>query len=428
MTNSLHQFGRYADVQAALTDPHLVPPPAESGPPGSMAWLRGTVARFSAGETHARRRALVESDLARLDPAALREAVESGPDGDARLLVVRTLAEGLGLPDPDAVAKAITVVAGVYFGGDDADADAAVAWLLHQILGSQQSEALLELAANRIGLLVQACDATAGLVDNARRAADACRATHPTETLLAETLRHDPPVRAMRRVAVRDTRIAGTEIAQGDVVILDVAVANRDPEVFADAETFDPERSGPSPLTFGSRPRLCPGRDHALALAAGILDGAPTNDTPDPAEAVSAMVEHVLALAATWTAWDGRPFPADDRNYTPHKAIRRVADHLVDRLAKLEARLAGEEPQPDDWHASAITTKADLAPFTPADLDEARSRLTRLTRIWVNRLNTLTPEQLDHSPGPGWTFRRLALHLSGSVYYADAIGDLGGPT
>ncbi|MEV6946417.1 hypothetical protein AB0N07_31450 [Streptomyces sp. NPDC051172] len=150
------------------------------------------------------------------------------------------------------------------------------------------------------------------------------------------------------------------------------------------------------------------------------------SETPQeaPAPAVTGMVDHVLELAATWTTWDGKPTHVDDRIYTPHKAIRRVADHLVDHLAELEARLAGEDPQPDHWHASALTTEADLVPFTPADLDEARSRLTRLARIWANRLGSLTDDQLDHSPGEGWSFRELDLHLKGSTYYADAVGDL----
>ncbi|WP_128801595.1 MULTISPECIES: hypothetical protein [unclassified Streptomyces] len=143
-----------------------------------------------------------------------------------------------------------------------------------------------------------------------------------------------------------------------------------------------------------------------------------------PAQAVTGMVDHTLELAATWLNWDGTLAHVDDRVYTPHKAIRRVADHLVDHLAELEARLAGEEPQPDHWHASMVTTEADLAPFTRADLDEARSRLIRLARIWANRLDALTAEQLDHSPGEGWTFRELALHLKGSTYYADSVGDL----
>lgn len=155
----------------------------------------------------------------------------------------------------------------------------------------------------------------------------------------------------------------------------------------------------------------------------------PASDTPltdgrDPAQVVAGMVSHVLATAETWTAWDGVPVAAGERMYTPHKAVRRTADHLVDHLAELEARLAGEETQPDRWHASAVTTAADLAAFTPADLDEARSRLVRLARVWANRLDSLTPDQLDRSPGTGWTFRQLAFHLEESMYYADAVGKL----
>ncbi|MER6946918.1 hypothetical protein ABT294_23070 [Nonomuraea sp. NPDC000554] len=155
-----------------------------------------------------------------------------------------------------------------------------------------------------------------------------------------------------------------------------------------------------------------------------MSDESPIPDGREPAQVVTAMTEHVLRLAATWTAWDGRPLAVDGRVYAPHKAIRRVADHLVDHLAEMEARLAGHEPVPDHWHASASTTPADLAPFTEQDLDEARSRLTRLARIWADRLNALSPDQLDRSPGNGWTFRQLAAHLDGSTYYADAVGAL----
>jgi hypothetical protein len=157
-----------------------------------------------------------------------------------------------------------------------------------------------------------------------------------------------------------------------------------------------------------------------------MSDEVPITDDRDPAAVVSAMIDHVLAQAATWPAWDGRPLETDDRIYTPHKAIRRVADHLIDHLAELEARLTGRPTIPDHWHASATTTPADLAPFTGKDLDEARSRLTRLSRIWTDRLTTLTPDQLDQSPGKGWTFRQIAFHLAGSIYYADAVGDLSG--
>jgi hypothetical protein len=159
-------------------------------------------------------------------------------------------------------------------------------------------------------------------------------------------------------------------------------------------------------------------------------DDRPTNDdrpaTHDrhPAEVVTAMVDHVLDLAATWVRWDGAPRVAGDRLYTPHKAIRRVADHMVDHLAELEARLAGETTIPDRWHASAITTDADRAAFTNEDLDEARSRLIRLAQIWDVRLRAISDERLDQDEPGQWTLREVAFHLAGSTYYADAVGRL----
>jgi cytochrome P450 len=303
MISSVHEFDRYDDVLAALADPRLVPTPAESGPVG-MAWLRGTVARFSSGGTHARRRALVEADLARVDPLGLRAAVAADPDRDARRAAVRALAAALGLPEPEAVVEAVTVVAGAYFSdAEDPAADRAVAALLPLVLAGRPTgadpttveadaagadDAALEVAANRIGLLVQACDATGALVANARRAAAGRPRGHDAEALLVETLRYDPPVRAMIRTAVRDTRVAGAAIAAGDLVILDVAAANRDPAVFTDPADFDPGRAGPAPLTFGGPPRVCPGREHAMAIAAGVLGDplSPLAGDRDPATMV----------------------------------------------------------------------------------------------------------------------------------------------
>jgi hypothetical protein len=153
-------------------------------------------------------------------------------------------------------------------------------------------------------------------------------------------------------------------------------------------------------------------------------DERPVTDDRHPSDVVNAMVDHVLDLAATWTTWDGRPIATEDRIYTPHKALRRVADHMVDHLAEVEARLAGVPTIPDHWHASAITTDADRATFTPEDLDEARSRLTRLAQVWDVRLRALDDERLDQPEGNQWTIREVAFHLTESVFYADSVGRL----
>jgi len=160
-----------------------------------------------------------------------------------------------------------------------------------------------------------------------------------------------------------------------------------------------------------------------------MTDPGPETDDRHPADVVTGMVDHVLDLAATWPRWDGRPIetPVEGeaaRAYTPHKAIRRVADHLVDHLAEMEARLAGRPTEPDRWHASAITTPGDLAAFTSDDLDEARSRLRRLALTWDARLRSLSGQQLDEQAGNAWTLRQLAFHLAESAFYADSVGIL----
>ena len=134
------------------------------------------------------------------------------------------------------------------------------------------------------------------------------------------------------------------------------------------------------------------------------------------------MIDRVLDLAQTWTAWDGTPRPIDDRIYTPHKAVRRVTDHLIDHLAQVEARLANTAELDDHWHGSAITTPADMAPFTQDDLDEAISRLSRLRELWTIRLRGLEPEALDVIVDDEWSIREIAFHVTESAYYADAIG------
>jgi hypothetical protein len=155
-----------------------------------------------------------------------------------------------------------------------------------------------------------------------------------------------------------------------------------------------------------------------------MADERPEVDDRDPADAVAQTVAHVLQLAETWGAWDGHPFPIDDRIYTPHKAVRRTADHLLDHLAQLEAHVAGAEPLADRWHGSYITTASDLAPFGPDDLDEARSRLERLAELWRIRLAAITPDELDQAKGDAYTPREMAFCAAGSTHYADAVGRL----
>ena len=151
-----------------------------------------------------------------------------------------------------------------------------------------------------------------------------------------------------------------------------------------------------------------------------------TYTTDNPGAAVEEAVRHCLALVDTWIHWDGRPLVSEDgdRVYTPHKAVRRIADHLVDHLAEVEALLAGVESQPDAWHGSLLTLDSDWARFSEADRDEAAQRLPRLARTFSLRLAAVGANAWDEPRGDHWTLRAIAEHLTGVLWYAEQVGRL----
>ncbi|MEU7938239.1 cytochrome P450 [Microbispora bryophytorum] len=320
---------RHADVRSVLADPRFLVPAAPAARPGTgMAWLRGAVSRFSNGAEHGRRRARVTGMLGALDPVRLRrEAFErTGAElaGGARVDVmariarrvpVGVLATRLGVPEDrrEEVVAAVTAMAAAYHlppaSGAAPAGDAAVGVLAAALGDGEKPEPGLLAAV--AGALIQACDATAGLVGNTLLAvarlpsgppsgwsAD-LSARWPVEALLAETLRWDPPVRLTRRVAAEDAAAGGVRVPAGAVLLLDLAAANRDPDVFPDPDRFDPGRflpggfdpdcfdtgrfdtacfepggGGGGHLGFGSGIRPCPGERAALALAAGVVEAA----------------------------------------------------------------------------------------------------------------------------------------------------------
>jgi hypothetical protein len=146
------------------------------------------------------------------------------------------------------------------------------------------------------------------------------------------------------------------------------------------------------------------------------------------AQHISDGVERTLKLAQTWLGWDGRPRIGEDpsRIYTPHKALRRYIDHLLDHLAQIEGLLAGAPTEPDRWHGSLLTVDTDWARFTEADLDEVGQRLHRLDMIFRLRLETAGPHEWDKDRGQEWTIRQIVEHVA-DPWYAEQVGDLRQP-
>ncbi|MEQ4304053.1 hypothetical protein ABNF97_22170 [Plantactinospora sp. B6F1] len=208
---------------AVLTDPTFVVPPVPPARTG-VGWLRATVGRFSTGEAHRRRRALAVAILDAIPPEILRAAGPAHP--------VAILARGMGIEGP--VVELVRDVAQAYQPGtgDEPRADAAVDRLV-TLLGGLRDEP----TAARIGVLVQACEATVALTERARH------------RRVEDVLRDEPPVPQTRRQALVTTTVGGVTIEAGEVVWVGLA----------------------GDLAFGAGARRCPGRAHALALVEAAL-------------------------------------------------------------------------------------------------------------------------------------------------------------
>ena len=93
------------------------------------------------------------------------------------------------------------------------------------------------------------------------------------EPTIEEVLRYESPVQTLFRFVRRNTEIGGREIFQHTTVALGFAAANRDPEVFADAEQFNIERDWSNHVAFGGGIHYCLGAPLARVEAAVALNG-----------------------------------------------------------------------------------------------------------------------------------------------------------
>ena len=89
--------------------------------------------------------------------------------------------------------------------------------------------------------------------------------------IIEETLRYDPPVQLVGRVAGDDMTIHGVDVPKGDTMMLLLAAAHRDPAVVERPDEFDPDRTAVRHLAFGLGPHFCLGAPLARLEAAAAL-------------------------------------------------------------------------------------------------------------------------------------------------------------
>jgi cytochrome P450 len=97
--------------------------------------------------------------------------------------------------------------------------------------------------------------------------------------IVEETLRYEAPVQLMFRTATTAVEIAGVAIPQGATVLPIIGSANRDENVFADPDSFDPDRDTGEHIAFGHGVHYCLGaalaRLEARIAIEELLGGAP---------------------------------------------------------------------------------------------------------------------------------------------------------
>lgn len=148
--------------------------------------------------------------------------------------------------------------------------------------GDQLTEA--EIVATCNLLLIAGHETTVNLIANAvlamlrhpdqwsALAADPDRSS----SIIEETLRFDPPVQLVGRIAGDDMVIGPgrIEVPKGDTMMLLLAGAHRDPAVTERPDEFDPDRASIRHLAFGHGPHFCLGAPLARLEAAVALSAA----------------------------------------------------------------------------------------------------------------------------------------------------------
>lgn len=135
-----------------------------------------------------------------------------------------------------------------------------------------------ELLSTLIFLFAAGYGTTAALIGNATVAllstpglADRLRADPElAPAVVEESLRHEAPTQIDPRLAMRDVCLGGVELSRGRLVIALLGAGNRDPDVFAEPDSFDVDRPDKHVLSFGGGAHYCLGAPLSR-MEAGVL-------------------------------------------------------------------------------------------------------------------------------------------------------------
>jgi cytochrome P450 len=302
---------RYEDVKNVLTDPRLsadarhypvLNPNAQEGQPHAFPRMDGPdhlrLRRMLTGEFNARRVQRMRPDIEQLATQLLDDMISKGAPADLvrdfalpfPSLVISLL---LGVPSQDhglfqqhsnvlgrtnstreERRSAVRALVGYLYGlverkkqepGDDLISRLIAERLVTGELSQQ------DVAMNGMILLIGGHETTSAMIGLStllftrnRDLANRLRDTDdPAETadIVEELLRYLCVAQdGVFRVASEDVTIGGQLVREGELVTMNLPVANRDPDFFEDGDSFDADRATRAHLTFGYGAHACLGQ------------------------------------------------------------------------------------------------------------------------------------------------------------------------
>ncbi|NKQ58754.1 cytochrome P450 [Amycolatopsis sp. K13G38] len=199
---------------------------------------------------------MVRDLMAPLEPAADAAAIERAANAEDQLAdyLGEIIADKRRRPGEDLLSRLATAR-----GRDTLDHDECVGTAI--LLFAAGFETTTNLIGNGTTALLEHPDQAARLRSTPDLAANA----------VEELLRWDAPVQTNGRTALAATTIGDTVIEPGQVVLMLLGSANRDPDRYGNAEELDLARPNPTPLSFGGGIHYCLGAALARMEAAEAL-------------------------------------------------------------------------------------------------------------------------------------------------------------
>jgi cytochrome P450 len=243
---------------------------------------------FRRDAVHARLGEVVREEADRLLDAAAEQGEADLRTAFAAPLAAAVMGEvlGLGRPVEDVLRWYGAIVAAVDAAAPDRPVDrsgaAAFAELAaaigDDVAGAGGDLSREETVSNAAILLFGGIETTEGAIASALwhllGAPDALASVRADAGLVPaaveESARLEPAAARVDRYATRDVDLAGAPVAAGDLVVVSISAANRDPAVFADPDRFDLRRADVRRhVTFAAGPHVCLGM-HLARLEAHV--------------------------------------------------------------------------------------------------------------------------------------------------------------